>query len=164
MTFTPTPKADLQPLSDLYAGWDDFAQQVLSRLHHAEQAADWAAIQIATLFAALPDVLDGTWIYKGTDVMSDPGPNGVAVRVPADPHREFALGKNGLNYDDIQQGSTVVLTDDPGSPPITAFRQYTVTTEVVDVGPWITFDAVRIATFGVLTTPPVGSSVRLILR
>lgn len=168
MTFTPTPKAELQPLTDLYEGWNAFSQQVLSRLHYADQAANWAAIQIAALYAALPDTIDEVWTYTGDDVSGDPGTGNMAVKVNPDQSRTFTLSKTAaastFDFEDLKQGSTVVLTDDPDSPPVTAFRQYTVTANPQDHGSWISFDTVRIATFGVLTTPAVGASVRLIIR
>ena len=55
MTFIPTPKADLFPLVQLGATLDALNQQVLSRLHYAEQAADWAASAIADLYARISE-------------------------------------------------------------------------------------------------------------
>jgi len=169
MTFTPTPKADLEPLSDLYEGWNAFCQQILSRLYYAEQAANWAATQIAALYAALPESVDDVWTYVGVDASVDPGPGKVAVKVEADQSRTFALSKENVDdeavdLDFLVQGSTIVLTDDPDSPPITAFRHYVVTADPVDHGAWLTLHTVRLATFGVLTTPAVNSSVRLVLH
>ena len=164
MTFTPTPKADLWDFDVLYEAEVAVGQQIVSRLHHAEEAANWAATQIAALYAALPDVLDSTWAYVGTDVSHNPGMDRVTVRVNSDQSRTFALSKKTFTLDDLKQGSTVVLTDDTSSPPVTAFRQYTVTTDPVDHGSWVSFESVRIATFGALTTPTVGATVRLLLR
>lgn len=164
MTFTPTPKVDLEPLSDLYEGWNAFAQQILSRLWHAEQAADWAAAQIAALYAELPGVVDGTFTWKGTNAGGDPGLLGIAIATTSGEHRIFALGVGDGSFDQAGPGATIVLTDDPDSPPTTAFRQYVVTSDLIDHGSWVSFNATRIATFGTLTTPPVGSDVRIVLR
>lgn len=161
MTFTPTPKDELLPFADLVERNAVVMHEIMSRLHHMEQAADWAAVQIAALYAALPDVVDDIWTYVGDDASHDPGTGKVAVHVNADQSRTFALSWTPF---DLKQGSIVVLTDDTSSPPLTAFRQYTVTSEPVDHGSWVSFDTVRIATFGVLTTPTVGATVRLILR
>jgi hypothetical protein len=169
MTFTPIPKDELRAVDDLFLDLVDTIQEITSRLHYAEQAANWAAVQITTLFASLPDVVDDEWDYAGDIASGGVGPGQVAIHVNADQSRSWALSKENSDYDlvdlgDLKQGSTIVLTDDPGSPPVTAFRQYTVTDDPIDRGAWVSFPSVRIATFGVLSTPGIGSSVRLILR
>lgn len=170
MTFTPIRKDELQPIGELFDTWiSHVAREIVSRLHYAAQSADWAALQIAALYAAIPGVVDGVWDYNGTDASDDPGPGRVAVRIEFDQSRTWALSKESSEMEamassNLRQGSTVILTDDPATPPITAFRQYTVTGDSVDHGPWVSFNSVRIATFGVLATPPVGSAVRLIIR
>lgn len=168
MTFTPTPKADLQPLTDLYEGWNAFAQQILSRLWHAEQAADWAANAVADLYARLPGS-GGSWTWAGTPGDENPGVGAMSIEVTAGNNRMIAVSKT--DADGFQpsllglgQGSTVVLTDDTSTPPTTAFRQYVVTGEVESSGAWIGFPALRVATFGTQDTPPVGSRVRLLIR
>lgn len=168
MTFTPVPKDELLPLGEVIDRLAALSDEVASRLHYAAEAANWAAGQIAALYAALPDTFDAIWIYVGENVSGDPGSGSVAVKVNPDQSRTFALSKTAaastFDFEELKQGSTVVLTDDPDSPPVTAFRQYTVTADPQDHGSWISFDTVRIATFGTLTTPTVGASVRLILR
>jgi len=166
MTFVPTPKADLIPLAQLDGAMTAVNQQILSRLYHAEQAAYWAATQIAALYAALPESVDNVWTYVGSTASVDPGPGKVAVAVEADQSRTFALSKEieGVDLDFLVQGSTIVLTDDPVTPPITAFRHYVVTADPVDHGTWLTLHTVRLATFGTLATPTVNSSVRLLFR
>lgn len=168
MTFVPTPKADLQPLSDLYEGWNSFSQQVLSRLWHAEQAADWAAAQIADLYAEIA-TLDADWLWGGSATGVDPGEHYLRIAVTTGNERVFALStvpleSQALNLSDLGPGTTIVLTDDPSTPPPTAFRQYVITSDPVDHGSWVGFDAVRVATFGTQTTPPVDSRVRLLIR
>jgi hypothetical protein len=163
VTFVPTPKADLQPLSDLYEGWNAFAQQILSRLWHAEQAADWAANAIADLYARLPGS-GGVWEW---DTITGVGKVNVAITVG----NERLISVSRTDADGFQpsliglgQGSTVVLTDDPSTPPTTAFRQYVVAADPTSHGSWLSFPAVRVATFGTQDTPPVGSRVRLLVR
>ena len=168
MTFVPTPKADLQPLTDLYEGWNAFAQQILSRLYHAEQAADWAASAIADLYSRLPGV-EGSWEWAGGPATTNPGVGRVTVEITTGNERVLAVSKT--DADGIQPslahlapGATVVLTDDPSTPPTTAFRQYLVTGEETSHGSWLSFPAIRTATFGTQNTPPVGSRVRLLIR
>lgn len=168
MTFAPTPKADLQPLSDLYEGWNSFAQQILSRLWHAEQAADWAANAIADLYAAQPGS-GGFWSWSGQPVGSNPGGGALLITVTTGSNRTVAFAKADANGGTpslarLTQGATLVLTDDPATPPITAFRQYVVTSDPVDHGAWVSMLAIRMATFGTQNTPPVGSRVRLLIR
>lgn len=168
MTFAPTPKADLAPLTDLYEGWSVFAQQLLSRLHHAAAAADWAAWAIADIYAHLPGGADAVWQWSGTPAGQNPASGNVSVIITTGNERVITLSKTDSNGGSpaisLSQGSTIVLTDDPATPPITAFRQYVVTSDPVDNGSWVQIDAVRVATFGIQTTPPIGSRVRLLLR
>lgn len=164
MTFTPTPKAELEPFDALVEHQAVLTHEIMSRLYHAEQAADWAATQIAALYAALPNVADLTLTWKGSNATANPGLAGLAIANTSGQNRAFAVGVGDGSFDDAGPGSTLVLTDAPDTPPITAFRQYVITSTVLDHGAWVSFTATRIATFGTLTTPPVGSEVRLILR
>ena len=168
MTFTPTPKGDLQPLTDLYEGWNAFAQQILSRLYHAEQASNWAATAIADIYGRLPGA-GGSWLWSSSPFGTDPGDGKVLVTVASGNNRTIALSKTTadgahLALEILGQGATLVLTDDPSTPPITAFRQYLVTAEPTDHGSWVSVLAVRVATFGTQDTPSVGTRVRLLLR
>ena len=168
MTFTPTPKGDLQPLTDLYEGWNAFAQQILSRLYHAEQANNWAAAAIADIYGRLPGT-GGSWLWSGAASGTDPGTGKVLITVESGNNRTIALSKTDGDGGSpslavLGQGSTLVLTDDPGSPPTTAFRQYLVTADPSDHGAWVSALAIRVATFGTQDIPPPGSRVRLLLR
>lgn len=168
MTFIPTPKADLFPLVQLGATLDALNQQVLSRLHYAEQAADWAASAIADLYASQPGA-GGDWEWSGAPFGTDPGVGALLVTVAAGENRTIVFSKadaDGVtpSLARLTQGSTIVLTDDPDTPPITAFRQYVVVTDPTDHGTWVSMQAIRVATFGTQTTPPVGSRVRLLIR
>lgn len=169
MTYTPIPKADLLSPEDLLAALADLASQVTARLYHAEADATWAASQIAALYAELAD-LDAAWLWGGSATGVDPGASHVRISVGTGNARTFALSTlpdgsaSDLNFAALSQGSTVVLTDDPVAPPITAFRQYVVASDVVDHGSWVSFHAVRIATFGTQDTPALESRVRLLLR
>ena len=167
MTFVPTPKAELEPLSDLYGGWNAFSQQILSRLWHAEQAADWAAEQIANLYAQ--NGFSSSWLWAGTPQDADPGSGRMSVVITGGNNRLLTISKTDANAMAVNlllltQGGTVVLTDDPDAPPITAFRQYLVTANPVDHGSWVQVAALRLATFGSQDVPLVDSRVRLLLR
>lgn len=168
MTFVPTPKGDLQPLTDLYEGWTSFAQQILSRLWHAEQAANWAAGAIADLYAAQPGG-GGDFLWSGAPFGSNPGLGSLLVTVATGENRTITFSKTDADgvtpsLSRLAQGATLVLTDDPATPPITAFRQYLVVSNPTDHGSWVSMQAVRTATFGTQNTPPVGSRVRLLIR
>jgi len=168
VTFLPTPKADLIPLVQLGAALDAVNQQVLSRLHHAEADASWAASAIADLYANQPGA-GGDWEWSGNPFGSDPGIGGLLVTAASGNNRTITFAKidaDGIvpSLSRLTQGATLVLTDDPDTPPITAFRQYVVVANPVDHGTWVSMQALRVATFGTQTTPPVGSRVRLLIR
>lgn len=168
-SWEPTPKADLAPLSDVYEGWDEFTAALLSRLFHAEAAADWAAAAVADLYARLPG-MSSTWAW--TNVGSgDTGVGCMNVAITAGVERLVRISKTdatgvsrSVALAGISPGSTVVLTDDPSTPPTTAFRQYVVTSDPEDHGTWISFHATRVATFGTQDTPAGGTTVRILLR
>lgn len=166
MTFTPTPKADLEPLTSLHEAWTDLSQQVLSRLHHAEEAANWAAAVIADIYERLPG-LSASWYWSST-VAGDPGTGKVHIAVISGNERRITLSKIDREGDlrtlTLNPGGTVVLTDDPLTPPTTAFRQYLVTSDVLDHGNWVSFTAIRVATYGIQDSPTAGTPVRLLLR
>lgn len=168
MTFAPTPKGDLQPLATLHEAWTSLAQQVLSRLHHSAESDDWAAAVVADIYAKLPGA-HAIWRWSGTGPGQDPGSGQMRVIVTSGNSREVTLSRTdadgGLPHLDIlDEGVTMVLTDDPTSPPTTAFRQYLVTSSVLDHGGWLSFSALRVATFGSQDTPHVGDRVRVLLR
>ena len=168
MTFIPTPKADLIPLPQLDGAIVAVTQQVLSRLHHAEQAADWAASAIADLYEDQPGG-GGIWEWSGQPFGTDPGVGALLVTVASGSNRTIVFAKSdadGLtpSLDLLTQGSTLVLTDDPAAPPVTAFRQYVVASDPTDHGTWVSMLAVRVATFGTQDTPTVGTRVRLLIR
>lgn len=167
MTFAPTPKADLEPLGSLHEAWTDLAQQVLSRLHHAEEAANWAAAMIADIYARMPGG-SGSWRWSAT-VAGDPGSGRVFIANLGSNQRRITLSHLDANggawsFEGLSPGATIVLTDDPVTPPTTAFRQYLVTSDVLDHGGWVTFTALRVATYGMQDTPTVNTPVRLLLR
>ena len=166
MTWTPTPKADLEPLSSLHEAWTDLAQQVLSRLHHAEDAANWAATAVADLYDRLPG-LSSSWWWSPV-VAGNPGAGQVYIAVISGNERRVTLSKidreGALRALDLLPGGTLVLTDDPTTPPTTAFRQYLVTSDILDHGDWVSFSAIRVATFGTQDSPTAGTPVRLLLR
>lgn len=168
MTFVPTAKADLLSLSQLHDLQTALTQEVLSRLHHAEASADWAANAIADLYAAQPGG-GGFWTWSSQPVGSNPGVGSLLVTVTTGNNRTITFAKTDADgvapsLARLAQGSTLVLTDDPATPPITSFRQYVVASDPVDHGAWMSMLAVRMATFGTQNTPPVGGRVRLLIR
>lgn len=167
MTFYPTAKADLASLDTVWDDWQQLGQQVLSRLHHAEADATWAAMQIAELSSQLAAQIDEDWIYASTSAGSDPGAGKLAIHPTVGENREFAISEVSIggqvDLSGLDQGSAIVLTDDPAAPPVTAFRQYVVTSTPVDHGSWVSFSALRVAVFGIPSVP-VGTQVRMILR
>lgn len=168
MTFTPTPKADLQSPSDLSDYFSALAQQVISRLHHSAQAEDWAAAAIADIYGRLPGI-GGSWLWSSAPFGTDPGVGKVLITVSSGNNRTIALSKtdgdgNTPSLALLAQGSTLVLTDDPSTPPTTAFRQYLVTANPTDHGSWVSLLALRVATFGAQDTPLPDSRVRVLLR
>lgn len=168
MTFVPTPKSDLASLDALSEVWGALGQQLLSRLHHGQVDSDWAAAAIADLYARLPGAAS-VWRWAGTVANVDPGSGRLTIAGISGNNRQVTVSKTDANggyqtLDSIEQGSTLVLTDDPASPPVTAFRQYVVSGDPVDHGSWVSFPAVRLAVYGNATTPPVNSRVRLLMR
>lgn len=167
MTFVPTPKGDLVPLAQLEGAWAALGQQVLSRLYHAEAAADWAAAAIADVYARLPGV-SSSWLWSPT-VAGNPGSGQVYIAIVTGNDRLITLSKTDAmgaapSMAALMAGATLVLTDDPVTPPTTAFRQYLLTEDVLDHGGWVSFRAIRVATFGTQDTPAAGTPVRLLLR
>ena len=168
MTFIPLPKGDLIPLPQLDGAMSAVQAQVLSRLHWSEQADNWAAAAIADLYDSQPGA-GGDWMWSGAPFGSDPGIGGLLITTASGTNRTIAFAKidaDGIvpSLSRLTQGSTLVLTDDPATPPITAFRQYVVVANPVDHGSWVSMQAIRVATFGTQNTPPVGSRVRLLIR
>ena len=166
--FTPTTKANLQPLTSLHEAWTSLAQQVLSRLHHSAEADDWAAAVVADIYSKLPGTT-GVWRWSGSGPGQDPGSGKVRIIVTSGEQRQVILSTTDAdggmpNLGILGEGTTLVLTDDPSSPPTTAFRQYVVTSSVLDHGGWVSFSALRTATFGIQDTPSADDRVRLLLR
>ena len=168
MTWVPTPKGDLIPLAQLDGALTAVNQQILSRLYHSEQDHDFLASAVADLYANQPGE-GGVWLWSGSPFGTDPGAGRVLVTVASGNNRTISLSKTDVEGEAppmalLGQGSTVVLTDDPDSPPTTAFRQYVVTQDPTDHGDWISLLAIRVATFGAQDTPTVGTPVRLLFR
>lgn len=168
MTFVPTPKADLVPLPQLDGAIAAVVQQVLSRLHHSEVDRDFLAAAVADLYASQGGG-GGDWRWSGAPFGIDPGLGALLITVASGNNRTIAFSKTDADgvvpsLSRLTQGATLVLTDDPATPPTTAFRQYVVSANPVDHSTWVSMQAVRVATFGTQNTPPVGSRVRLLIR
>jgi len=169
MTFTPTPKADLWTAEQEYDAWVALGQQLFSRQYHSQAAQDSFASNIADLYARLPGA-GGFWLWAGTGQNVDPGVGRMSVIITSGNSRIITIAKtdaDGVNLAGVlglAQGSTLVLTDDPTSPPTTAFRQYLVTGPAVDHPTWAQAPALRIATYGTQDIPALGTRVRLLFR
>jgi hypothetical protein len=168
VTFLPIAKADLIPLAQLDGAMAAVQAQILSRLHHSEVDRDFLASAVADLYASQAGA-GGDWTWSNAPFGTDPGIGGLRVTIASGTNRTISFAKidaDGIvpSLSRLAQGATIVLTDDPDSPPTTAFRQYVVTANPVDHGSWVSMQAIRVATFGTQDTPPVGSRVRLLIR
>lgn len=106
------------------------------------------------------------YIYRGTDVSVDPGPGGWAVEVGGGGVRTLAFSKTDENGEPravtlLQAGDTITITDDPGTPPVSGWVRYVLTSDPVDNGTWATATALRTDTIGSSNPPPVGTVVRV---
>lgn len=169
MTFIPTPKVDQRSIDELYDAAENVIHDILSRLYWAEQAENWAASAIADIYARLPG-LSASWKWSTVAPPADPGSGHATVLITSGTNnRHIAVSKVDAdsmvrNLSTLAQGSMIVLTDDPDTPPTTAFRQYLVTSTPVDHGGWLSFQALRVATFGTQDIPAAETRVRLLFR
>jgi len=106
------------------------------------------------------------YLFGGTTTGVDPGAGNIAISGTGSNPRTFAL--SGTDADGIIRslitllpGDTLVITDDPSTPPITGFARYSLLNVPVDEGGWWSFTALRTDTSGSTATPPVGTSLRL---
>lgn len=79
------------------------------------------------------------WQWAGTDTTVDPGAGGVAITGTGNQPRTFAISKTDAtgaarNWQLLQPGDNLTLTDDPAAPPITGFARYVATSVATDMG------------------------------
>ena len=125
---------------------------------------------ITDLYSRLPATSGGdagVWEWT-TSMPVEPG--GVHIEVLGETNRKIQLSLTDVDdtlhdLSGLDVGDTIVLTDDPDTPPVTAFRQYVVGGRPVypPTAQWITINAVRVAIFGSQDTPTPGTRLRLIL-
>lgn len=168
MTFTPTPPADLPTPEYLFDRGVELMQGMASYLAaQAEQNASVLA-SIADLYSRLPAASGGdSGVWEWSTQMPVPA-GGVHISVLGETNRTIELSESDADgtfhsFAGVAIGDTIVLTDDPATPPATAFRQYVVS--AVDHSPmsWVKIDAVRVAIFGSQDTPTAGTRLRLLL-
>lgn len=168
MTFTPTPPADLPTPEYLYDRGIELMQGMASYL--AAQAQQNASVlaSIADIYSRLPATStgdSGVWAWS-TSMPVQAGQ--VHIAVLGETNRTIELSESDADgtfhsFTALSPGDTIVLTDDPATPPATAFRQYVIS--AVDHSPlnWVKIDAVRVAIFGNQDTPAAGTRLRLLL-
>jgi hypothetical protein len=104
--------------------------------------------------------------YVDTGANVDPGVGNVGITNTGGQNRRIALSEvdaDGYNrsFAIIQVGDTIVVTDDPASPPVTGFARYLIYAVPVDMGTWWYADCVRTDTVGSQTPPPNGTMLRV---
>jgi microcystin-dependent protein len=107
------------------------------------------------------------WAWGGTTI-ANPGTGRVNVNGNGNQPRVISISQTDFDGIDrtntlsiLQPGDSIVLTDDPATPPTTGFARYLITSVPVDNGTWWQFDANRTDTVGTATPPPVGTVLRL---
>lgn len=108
--------------------------------------------------------------YKwGGDVTGvNPGSGYVRISGNGNQPRVWAvseIGTDGVNrqasFAILEPGDSLVLTDDPDTPPITGFARYEIVDVPVDHGTWWSFTTLRTDTSGATTAPPLNTPLRL---
>lgn len=107
--------------------------------------------------------------WRGTDTSTDPGSGYVAVSGSGNQPRVIAFSATTatgvrINPTLLHAGDTVVLTDDPATPPITGFARYMATAAPVAQGggSWWTLAAVRTDAIGPAQPPAVDTPLLLV--
>ncbi len=167
MTFTPTPPDDLPTPEQMYEKWVELAQLNASFLA-AQQATNSSLLaSIADLYTKVGgNAAAGTWLWK--DSVGGVTQGDFHVEVLTGNARRFTVSAldadaRPVSLAALQPGSTLVLMDDPVSPPVTAFRQYVLVSPPVAIGngPFV-FNVTRVAIYGPQDFPTVGTPIRLL--
>jgi len=107
------------------------------------------------------------WDYGG-DQVTDPGTGHLSVTGTGSNPRTLSISKtdaDGFTRQllNLLPGDTITITDDPAQPPVTAWARYVLTADPVDRGTWVQVEALRTATSGGTTPPPVGTRLRVVM-
>jgi hypothetical protein len=165
MTFTPTPPDQLPTLAQLYDVHQGFDQILVSYLAKQETLNAGVLASISDLYQHVGGrVVDSQWIWA--DDATATGTFHIALGA-GENERIVSLNRHDADSDPITlggfvPGSTMVLMDDPATPPVTAFRQYVCASRMTDHGDWWSFSAVRVATFGAQSIPSDGERISLL--
>jgi hypothetical protein len=165
MTFVPTPKTDLPTIADLHEFGARYDQWMASYLYWQQETNVGVMAALADLYVKVGGYIRaGYWVWA--DDAARAGTFHVAIGSGVDA-RTVKLSRidadgNPVTLGGFVPGKTMVLMDDPAAPPVTAFRQYVVSSGLVDHGDWWQFDAVRVATFGRQDLPQDGTRIRLL--
>jgi hypothetical protein len=107
--------------------------------------------------------------WRGTNTGTDPGSGYVAVSGSGNQPRVIAFSATtaagvGVNPQLLHAGDTLVITDDPDTPPITGFARYVVTVAPVpmDGGTWWTVTAIRTDAVGPAQPPAVDTPLLMV--
>jgi hypothetical protein len=168
MTFTPTPPDDLPTPEQLYDRGVVLFQAMSSYLAIQQEQNASVLASIADIYSRLPATSGGdSGVWEWTNALPVPA-GGIFISVLGETNRTIELSDSDADgtahtFAGVHIGDTIVLTDDPATPPATAFRQYVVS--AVDHSPasWVKIDAVRVAIFGSQDTPTAGTRLRLLL-
>jgi len=164
MTFVPTPRAELPSIAELFESTAESQQALLSYLFYQQEVASGFLAVVADLYRRLGGKTAGGFWTWADDALT---PGTMRVLITGTTARRILLSRtdadaNPVDLQGFGPGKSVVLMDDPGTPPVTAFRQYLVTSSLTDHGTWWQFDATRTATFGRQDTPTNGTRINLL--
>lgn len=164
MTFTPIPPQNLITIAALYERLDEFNQNLLSYLTEQQATNAGLLASVSDLYTRIGGrIYGGQWIWE--DDAQAAGSFHVALGTGLG--RRVSLNRidadgNPVHLGGFGPGSHLVLMDDASSSPVTAFRQYVAASSLLDHGDWWTFDATRVATFGVQDIPADGNRITLL--
>jgi hypothetical protein len=169
MTFTPTPHSDL-PTPEQYYDHEVAQAQVEASILADQQTFNASVLaSIADLYARIPAGGAGTQrgVWHWADSILTAGSGSLHIDILGDTNRRVHVSKvdaDGLTLQvaGLGVGDPLVLMDDPDTPPVTAFRQYVISSALVGVGSWWQFDATRVAIFGSQDTPTEGTRISLL--
>ncbi len=167
MTFTPTPPTNLPTPAQVYEDGVEMAQ-VAASLYAAQETFNTSVLaSIADLYSRLPagsEEESGIWEWSTSLPI---GTGQVFIAVLGATNRSIEISRTDADgvlrsFAGLDIGDTVVLMDDPSSPPVTAFRQYVVSAVTLHPA-WVHIEAARVAIFGSQDTPTPGTRLRLLL-
>jgi hypothetical protein len=106
------------------------------------------------------------YLWGGDVVGVDPGAGYLRIAGNGNQPRTIAISEtdaDGLTrfFGVLKAGDTLVITDDPDTPPVSGFVRYLLTEAPVDRGAWWSAVALRTDTAGSTAAPPVGTRLRV---